>query len=224
MSQMTGDLGRTALAGGLARLPSGRHRLKPEDVLASQRGRLVVAFFEAIAEKGYAATTIAEVVTRAGVSRRTFYEQFASKEACYLAAFDECAQIVVDTMNSARDEVPTGWRGYVEASLRAYLALLAAYPTLAHGFHVETLNAGPALYQRRTQMTAILARRMADAYMLARHETPALPELPAELFDLLIGGIDDRIRHCLLTRGAAALPDLLALLVRATFAVFGVAK
>src|SRR5690242_3020391 len=65
-----------------------RHRTAREAVMASQRGRVLEAMVKAVAEKGYAATTIADVVARAGVSRRTFYEQFRDKEACFLAAFD----------------------------------------------------------------------------------------------------------------------------------------
>src|SRR6266498_996015 len=58
------------------RLPSGRHGLTRETIVASQRGRLLDAMAAAVAEKGYAETTVSDVVDRAGVSRRTFYEQF----------------------------------------------------------------------------------------------------------------------------------------------------
>src|SRR5882724_3806888 len=70
-------------SGLVARLPSGRHGLAREAVVASQRGRLLDAMAEVVAEKGYQATTVADVVERAGVSRRTFYEQFPDREACF---------------------------------------------------------------------------------------------------------------------------------------------
>ena len=72
----------------ITQLPRGPHRLAREEVLASQRGRMLAAIAEAVAEKGYAATTVADVVGRAGVSRKTFYEHFADKEECFLAAWD----------------------------------------------------------------------------------------------------------------------------------------
>src|SRR5258706_9322051 len=62
-----------------SRLPSGRHGLTREAVVASQRGRLVDAMAQVVAEKGYPAATVADVGERAGGSRRTFYEQFADK-------------------------------------------------------------------------------------------------------------------------------------------------
>ena len=69
-------------------LPSGRHSLTRDAVLASQRGRLLDAMAEAVAEHSYGATTIAHVVSHAGVSRKTFYEHFRDKEHCFLAMYD----------------------------------------------------------------------------------------------------------------------------------------
>ncbi|HEV7687975.1 MAG TPA: helix-turn-helix domain-containing protein, partial [Acidimicrobiia bacterium] len=89
-----------------SRLPSGRHGLTREAVVASQRGRLVDAMAQIVAEKGYPATTVADVVERAGVSRRTFYEQFADKEACFLAAYDVGLTVVLSRIREAVEGVP----------------------------------------------------------------------------------------------------------------------
>src|SRR5687767_6279952 len=69
-------------------LPRSPHKTVREEVAASQRGRLLVAMSDVVGEKGYAAATVADVLAKAGVSRRTFYEHFADKEACFLAAYD----------------------------------------------------------------------------------------------------------------------------------------
>src|SRR5829696_2746533 len=70
------------------RLPRGSHGLAPGVVAASQRTRLIEALGRAVAEKGYAAATIDDVVSGAGVSKKTFYEHFQDKEACFVRLRD----------------------------------------------------------------------------------------------------------------------------------------
>src|SRR3954452_23052879 len=76
-------------------LPRGPHSLTRDEVLASQRGRMIEAMAETVAAKGYAATTVADVVARAGVSRKTFYEHFRDREDCFLAAYDAAVDAVI---------------------------------------------------------------------------------------------------------------------------------
>ena len=63
---------------------------------------------QVVAEKGYPATTVADVVERAGVSRRTFYEQFQDKEACFLAAYDVGLAVVLGRIQAAVEGIPEG--------------------------------------------------------------------------------------------------------------------
>src|SRR6187455_2663699 len=70
----------------LAGLPPGRHGLPREFVAHNQRERLIAGLAEAVAENGYAGTTIAHIPRQAAVSRRTFYEHFSSKDECFIAA------------------------------------------------------------------------------------------------------------------------------------------
>ena len=70
-------------------LPRGRHNLSRDDVLDSQRTRLIRAMLDCVAERGYPATTVGDVVAAARCSRNAFYELFEDKEACYIAASDE---------------------------------------------------------------------------------------------------------------------------------------
>ncbi|HET8672858.1 MAG TPA: helix-turn-helix domain-containing protein, partial [Thermoleophilaceae bacterium] len=88
----------------VTQLPRGRHRLTREEVFASQRGRMLDAMARAVAEKGYASTTVRDVIGRARVSRETFYEQFANKEKCFLAALDTAADALLDAMTEALGE------------------------------------------------------------------------------------------------------------------------
>ena len=93
-------------------LPRGRHGIPREEVLASQRGRMLVAMTEAVAERGFAKVTVADVIRRAGVSRETFYQHFSDKDDAFLAALDGAAQLLagrlVDVIGGRRRRPPSG--------------------------------------------------------------------------------------------------------------------
>ena len=206
-----------------SRLPSGRHGLTREAVQASQRGRLVEAMAQVVADKGYAATTVADVVERAGVSRRTFYEQFTDKEACFLAAYDVGLAVVLGRIaETAGGAGPAaGWRDRARAGVEAFLGLLAAEPAFARALQVEILTAGPAALQRRAGMLATFSGVWRGVYEAARAEDPALPVLPDEVFAVLTAGFEELIRDCIRTHGPGALPSLAEPILRTVFAVFG---
>jgi AcrR family transcriptional regulator len=204
------------------RLPSGRHGLAREAVIASQRGRMIDAMAAVVAEKGYAATTVADVVERAGVSRRTFYEQFADREACFLAAYDVGLAAVLDRIQSAVEVQPTaGWRERARSGVEAFLDLLASEPAFARALQVEILTAGPAALDRRAGMLVMFSGVWRNVHERARVEEPSLPALPDEVFTILTAGLEELIRDCLRTRGPDALPELADPILRTVFAVFG---
>ena len=205
-----------------SRLPSGRHGLTREAVATSQRTRLVDAMAQVVAEKGYPATTVADVVERAGVSRRTFYEQFADKEACFLATYDAGLAAVLSRIGEAVETNPVaGWRERARAGVEAFLALLASEPAFAQALQVEILTAGPAALDRRTGMLVMFAGIWRNVHERARAEEPSLPPLPDDVFTILSAGLEELIRDCIRTRGPAALPELADPILRTVFAVFG---
>jgi AcrR family transcriptional regulator len=205
-----------------SRLPSGRHGLTREAVVASQRSRLIDAMAQVVAEKGYPATTVADVVERAEVSRRTFYEQFDDKEACFLAAYDAGLAAVLCRIGEAVEVNPAApWRDRARAGVESFLALLASEPAFAQALQVEILTAGPAALDRRTGMLVMFAGIWRNVHERARAEEPALPPLPDEVFTILSAGLDELIRDCIRTRGTAALPELAEPIVRTVVAVFG---
>lgn len=207
----------------LDRLPSGRHRLTHEAVESSQRGRLLFAVAQVVAEKGYAPTTVGDIVERANVSRTTFYEQFGDKEACFLAAFDFGVEFVLGQMRAAWEALPDAgdWRAHVRSDLKTFLQMLAAEPAFALALHVEVLAAGPAALDRRAQIFALFTERTRRINELARSQQPELPELPDELFQIHTGGIDELIRQHLRTREPERLPGLVEPLATATLTLFG---
>ncbi|MEA2171484.1 MAG: hypothetical protein QOF76_4784 [Solirubrobacteraceae bacterium] len=126
------------------RLPRGRHGLSREAVEADQRARMLRALADAMLEKGYADTTVADVLRLAGVSRETFYQQFDSKAACFSAAFEAAATIVLARIESAPEDL--------DAALGAYLDTLAAEPAFARLFLLEVYAAGPVALARRAEV------------------------------------------------------------------------
>ncbi len=142
-----------------ARLPRGRHGLPREQVIASQRERILVATAEAMAENGYIGTSVAAILKRAGVSRETFYEQFRSKEDCFEAAYQRAVQLLLDRIAEATEQeeaAPAQGDGDAVAGmdriLRAYLQYLVDDPASARLFLVEVFAVGSAAIARRAQL------------------------------------------------------------------------
>jgi len=131
----------------LSRLPPGRHGLPRDFVVHNQRERLIAGLAEAVAEKGYGGTTIADITRHAAVSRRTFYEHFDGKDECFVAAFDTVSEQLrerVEDSFKAEDD----WAHAARAGIGAMLTFLAAEPNLARLAMVEALVAGPVVVER----------------------------------------------------------------------------
>src|SRR4051794_13367497 len=111
-------------------LPRGRHAAPREVVAESQRERLLVAMADATAAKGYANVAVADVIERAGVSRRSFYEHFANKEDAFLAAYDAGVAGLLDAIAEAEEAAAAagGLAARARAGTDVYLRLLADNP------------------------------------------------------------------------------------------------
>lgn len=131
----------------LSRLPPGRHGLPREFVVQNQRERLIAGLAEAVAENGYAGTTIAHITRQAAVSRRTFYEHFSSKDECFVAAYDSVMTALRKQVGEAFDGEKE-WPQAVKAGIRAMLEFLTREPNLARLSMVEALVAGPVVIER----------------------------------------------------------------------------
>ncbi len=118
----------------------------------------MAALAEAMAERGYAATTVADVLRSARVSRETFYEHFDSKLDCFLQTFDAAADLLVVGMAERGALVREGPPfDRVDRAIRGYLALIGEHPNEARLFLVESWAAGPAVLERRAAVQATLA-------------------------------------------------------------------
>lgn len=176
------DEATTVLA--LTRLRGGRHSLPREQVDGIQRARIVSAMVEVAAEDGFLGAAVGRVVSRAGVSRRTFYELFESREDCFLAAFDWGVQQASAQMAEAYSRA-RAWRDGVRAGLLSLLVFLDSEPQLARVCVVEALGAGTLVLQRRAAVLQELADALRAGVPRGRGGASEPPLLTAET---VVGG------------------------------------
>ena len=134
--------------------------------MASQRGRMLAAMAEAVAEKGYARTAVADVIERAGVSRETFYEHFADKEGCFLAAYDTGVEALLEVMAEAVAGSRAGPEKRLDRVLSAYFAAIAAEPAFARTFLIEVYAVGPRALERRVELQQRFVAMVAEIFGL----------------------------------------------------------
>ena len=156
----------------------GRNGLPRARVSEIQRGRMLSAAMEVVEEVGYARMTVSQVIGRARVSRKTFYDVFADREDCFLAVF-EGALSRVRLRASEAYERETGWREGVRSALATLLLFIDEEPALSRLCFVETLGAGERVLERRSQLLAEVAD-VVDRGRLAAGATRNPPEITAE--------------------------------------------
>jgi AcrR family transcriptional regulator len=192
------------------RLPRGRHGLPRRFIVHNQRERMLLAVAEAVAEQGYAATTVADVIARARLSRRTFYEHFSDKQECFLAAYDAVVEQLLAGVGHAYDEAE-GWPQKIHDGLRAFLGALGAEPAFACMCIVEVVAAGAEARGRRDAAMRVFV----DFLEQGRAEAPKGVVVPALASEIVVGGIYEVIYNRLLRNAADELLEMLPELLHA---------
>lgn len=151
-------------APAVERLPRGRHGLSREEVARSQRERIIHGMAQAMVQDGYVGTSVTAILKLAGVSRQTFYEQFASKEECFAATYAWAVEAVVreTTKAAERGDASDAGGDAIDRMLRCYLQALASAPAFARVLLIETYAAGPAALQARVAMQRRFAATLGD--------------------------------------------------------------
>lgn len=189
----------------LGRLPPGRHSVPTEEVARQQRERLMAGMLDAIGEQGYVATSVADVLSRAGVSRRTFYEHFSDKEDCFLQAYDHVIGIATEAIRDSVSDL-TDWQAAVRRGLELLLVTVAAHPRFARACIVEILAVGPeGMRHRDAAMEPFQRLFEAGHAAVAGTGTP----LPSTVPETLVGGILETITARVMRGEADQVPALL---------------
>lgn len=140
------------LASSEGRFPSGARKLPSDLVRAVQRERLIAAMLKAASELGYRGTNVQDVIDRAGVSRPTFYEHFANKEDCFLAAFDTSAERLRDRVDLAARKGGDVWRDRMRFGLEELLRFASTEPDTARALIVEARAGSVDAVMRRVEL------------------------------------------------------------------------
>jgi AcrR family transcriptional regulator len=165
----------------------------------------------AVEEKGYAATTVADIARAARISRRTLYEHFADKEACFLAAYSMMSDTLITEVVTAARSAPAGL-DRVHAATVAYFHALAEQPEVARAFLTEINAVGPAGLELRVRINQRFAAMMAD--LVSESVGKPGDQLPdgryARSFDssmaaALVGGINELVVNAIVTGPADTL-------------------
>lgn len=191
------------------RLPRGRHPLTQAAVAGSQRVRLLDAVARVVADKGYGAATVADVIALAGVSRRTFYEHFPGLEDCFLAAYEDGMRSLFTAIRSVlaglpRDDLALRTR----VATNAYLAAMASMPAAAWSFTVEVLGAGRRALDRRDWVMAQWVEQWRAFHQRRQQLEPGLADVSDAQLLALVGGMEELVRDQLRRHGAQSLPQI----------------
>lgn len=177
----------------------------PNDSHSTHRQRLLQGMAQAVAAKGYADTTITDIVREAAVSRRTFYEHFDSKADClialYGAASHNALKVLREAINPARD-----WQVQVESALHAYFGCLAQNPVLLRTLFVEILGLGPDGLAARRRMNEDLTSFMLEVVNAGEHKHP----LSHDMAVAVVGGVNELALQLIEQDRMMALQELVA--------------
>jgi AcrR family transcriptional regulator len=199
------------LAGAsLEPLPRHRHGLSRDDIQQAQRVRITAAAIELFAANGYAATSVLTIAKRAGVSSKTFYELYPSREDLFLDAY----QAVGVVARGSGLNVPNGGSLRVEpGEIHDYaskiLAVIAAAPAAARVFFLEAVGVGWRVRIRRNDAIREFVDAIAPAMRDLRSRTdPALPPLTDEMCHLVVAAGTELITEYLADHEPTTLPEL----------------
>ncbi len=182
--------GATSKIGGLP------HAAKLESVDSPKRNQILAGMLEAVGSNGYEETSVRTVLDRTGLYRQAFYDNFADKESCYLAALEAgIARLEAVVLAAAASE--EGWRAKLRAGLAATLELLDAEPDVGRALIVEVHAAGPEALSRRAEAM----KKVTDFIDLARHEAEGPEAPPGIAAEGIVAGIH-AVVHSRLSTGA----------------------
>ncbi|HTA15864.1 MAG TPA: TetR/AcrR family transcriptional regulator [Solirubrobacteraceae bacterium] len=205
MAEKAGALLRKVAGDGATRGGNGgtAHELGRERVVEIQRARILAAMVEECGERGAGNVTVAHVVERAGVSRRTFYELFADREDCFLAAFDEGIARASRCVSDSYDP-DARWAERIRTAVATLLSFLDAEPAAGRLLIVGSLGAGANALERRRRVLAQMILVVDEG----RREARAGSDLPPLTAEGVVGGAISVLHSRLLDKQNGELVEL----------------
>ncbi len=169
------------------------------------RHRLLDGMANAVAANGYAATTIADIVRLAGVSRRTFYEHYATKQECFIALYEAASLHALKVLRNAIDPAHD-WQTQLERAMNAYLGSIAQNPVLMRTLFIEILGLGEEGLAARRRINEEIVAFMLKVVNAEQRETPLSPELAMAV----VGGVNELVLQAIERKRVDTLQDIVA--------------
>jgi AcrR family transcriptional regulator len=198
------------------RLPSGRHDLAREEVVKSQRERIVDATATIVAEKGLAGLTIPEIASRANISHETFYDMYPTKHDAFLGAQKVGLHQALQITGDAYATHDADWPGGIAAGLRALIDYLCSEPAHAHLTLVDTFGASPETIETREAALEAFTTYLRPGYEIAR---PGI-DVPDVAAEAVVGGIWQVLHHYIEHKRTDELRDAAPQLIYAALTPF----
>jgi AcrR family transcriptional regulator len=190
---------------------------------AAQRARLLDAMAQAVGERGYANTTVADAVRAAKVSRGTFYALFESKEDCFIEGYRYGADMLIALNEQAivaAEAAGGAWDDLLRAGVRSYLATLSQHPLFARAHFLELPYAGEQAQREREVTLRRMADRLRDAFVLGLADHPELAVPDDDAMFLLSAGIEQLVCSRIRDGRLAELPQLEGTIMATVMAAF----
>lgn len=200
-----------SLSERLATMPPGRHLVPRDFVTQNQRERMLLATAALVAERGYQKTTIELIAKTARVALSTFYEQFSSKEECFLAAFDETMEAAAEVFDELLDD-EQDWADQIASGLEITLEMIVKEPARARLCIVEAQAAGGEALVRYQGMLEKLAPKLREG----RIHNPRASRLPDGLEVAIVGGLAWLVHQRLLADRVDEIKGLLPEMLQVT--------
>ncbi len=204
-TQPRGGAAKAALAPLYQRLPHGPHRLGTEAVVRNQRNRMYGAMIEAVAANGYERTSVKQVVSLAGVSRRSFYEQFANKQDCFLATFDVIAARGAGRVSAAYRAADGDVQARLHAAFGELGQAMSSHWKSANLVIVEAPKVGAPALLRLRRASATFEQMLAGCL---EHTSDSAGPLPAPVIRGIAGGLHAAMASCLREGSADSAPHV----------------
>jgi AcrR family transcriptional regulator len=174
-------------------------------VLANQRERLLVATVVVVAERGYEATRVEDLLVLAGVSRNAFYKHFSSKLDCFLTMLNAFEGLAKPVLTDVVEQTPGTWEDRLAAMLDSLATVIVAQPAMARVGWIEYHAAGP-------EAIAVVERideTVEDAVYRSLSDSPERAGVPRDIIDAVVGGVRKIVQTRIHEGRADELPDLM---------------
>jgi AcrR family transcriptional regulator len=170
----------------------GGYPLRAEVVAHHQRERILAGAARVVAARGYREVSVADIVKEAAIARARFYENFASKEDCFLSVYDEAAEQVLESVGRACAGTLESFPERVSAGIAALLETIEAEPSRAWACVVEGPSVGPAINDRFEKLISDFAE------LLRSGRTNRSSDLPDTVEETVVGGLYWLLYHALI--------------------------